>query len=564
MGVVARSPLVSSDTRERHTRAASATPWLPLLLVLVIFETGWIRFAIGQPPLLPDEPREAAISLEMAQSGVWSVPTLNGKPFVEKPPLAYIASALASRLTGSDAMSVLRLPKLVAALATIAALFALGFRLGGVGAGLVCSLLLATTVEFFRTSLRLVVDPELLAWTSVGVLATVEWWLAERPGVRAAWWGATCVCLALAVATKGPVALIYHGSAVLGLLLFGGRPTLARLPGLAGAYLLSLSPLVAWGLALFARGGRELLSEALLRNSWGRFTRAELGHKAPPWFYAKVLLVFLLPWTLLALSGLGVAWRDVRDARLERGRVLVLRAALGWAVGSVLVLSLSAAKRELYLLPALPAWTLLGGAALSDAARRERFEGLPRFALLATLIGLAAGGAFMSFLLPKQGHSEALLLVLPTLIFIIGGLVALARWPSFANPLLFAAVAVAVAGTAPWLVERDAARNSIEAARSALSEVADRADRVYGVALRERDVSVLSLVLRARFTELEDPSQLGGPGAPLSHRTLVVSSGTAPLTLDSGLLEGASVEQTSSAPLGSQRLFFATVVKRDP
>jgi len=530
--------------------------------VLAIFESAWIGLSLGQPPLLPDEPREAAIALEMVQSGAWAVPTLNGRPFVEKPPLAYAAAALACRLTGVDAMGALRLPQLLATLTTLAALVALGRRLGGAAPGLVCALLLATTGEFLRTSLRLVVDPELMAWTSTAVLATVEWWLAERRAARACWWVATSMCLALAVATKGPVALVYHGCAALGLWLFGGRAELRRLPALVAAYLVSLVPLGVWALALLARGGRALVSEALLRNSWGRFSQAELGHKAPLWFYAKVLPVVLVPWTLLVLVGCVAAYRGAREAG-SPGRATVLRASLGWALGSLLVLSASAAKRELYLLPALPAWTLLAGAALTDAGRAQHLKGLPRFALLATLVGLAGVSAGLGLLLPLQGHLEALLLVVPALIFAVLVGTAWRHWPANAGALLFAATALAVAGVAPWLRERDAARASIEPARSALMLAAERADRVYGVSLRERDVSVLSFTLRQRFTELQDLAQLGGPDAPLAKRTLVVSSGTAPPALDPGILEKASVEEVVSAPLGSQRLFLSTLVKRE-
>ncbi len=561
---MARSGPVSADTRERHAASLGVPPWLPLLLVLVIFETGWIGFAIGQPPLLPDEPREAAIALEMAQSGAWTIPTLNGHPFVEKPPLPYAASALACWLTGSESVGVLRLPQLVATLATLGALFALGRRLGGAAAGMTCALLLATTIEFFRTSLRLVVDPELLAWTSGAALATVEWWLTERPAARAGWWLAICACLALAVATKGPVALAYHGSVALGLLVFAGRSGIGRLPGLVAAYLVSLSPLGAWALALFAQGGWDLVSEALLRNSWGRFTRAELGHRAPLWFYLKVLPVVLAPWTVLALSGFRTAWHGAREADMDRGRATMLRAALGWAAGSLLFLSASAAKRELYLLPALPAWTLFAGAALGDAARARRLEGFLRFALLTTLVALAGASVAGSLLLPRQGHPEAALLLLPALLF--GALVRVAwrgGWPAFASAVLFAGVALAAAGAAPWLMERDTARGSIDAARSALTQAADRADRVYGVGLRERDVSVLSLALRRRFTELDDLAQLGGPDAPLAQRTLVVSGGSAPPVVGPDLLERASVEGVGSALLGSQRLYFSTLVKRE-
>ena len=554
---------MSADARERQAASFGAPPWLLLLLVLLIFQTGWVRCAIRQPPLLPDEPREAAIALEMAQSGAWFIPTLNGRPFVEKPPLPYIASAFTSRLTQSEAVGVLRLPQLVATLVTLAVLFALGRRLGGPTAGLTCVLLLATTIEFFRTSLRLVVDPELLAWTTGAVLATVEWWLAERPAARTGWWVASAACLALAVATKGPVALAYHGSAALGLLLFAGTPGLRRLPGLLAAYLVSLAPLLVWAFALFGQGGWDLVSEALLRNSWGRFARAELGHRAPLWFYARVLPLVLAPWTLVAFAGFASAWRVAREVALEPGRATVLRAALGWAVGSLLVLSVSSAKRELYLLPTLPAWTLLAGAALSEAARARRLAGILRFALLATLVALAGASLAGSLWLLGQAHTEAWPLLPAGILFAALVRVAWKQWPERAPPVLFAGVALAVAGAAPWFMERDLSRGSIEATRNALTQAAARADLVYGVGLRERDVSVLSLALRRRFTELNDLAELGGPDAPLAQRTFVVYGGGEPVPLGPGLSERVSIQGAGSVLLGSQPLYFSTLVKKE-
>jgi hypothetical protein len=199
---------------------------------------------------------------------------------------------------------------------------------------------------------------------------------------------------------------------------------------------------------------------------------------------------------------------------------------------------------------------------LSEGTKAQRFEGFARFAFFATLVALTGASAAGSFLLPRQGHPEGVLLLVPALIFGALAGVAWRRWPASGNALLFTAVALAAGCAAPWLAERDTARGSIEEARTTLTQAGDRADLVYGVNLRERDVSVLSLSLRRRFTELDDLAQLGGPAAPLAQRTLVVSSGTTRPVLSPGLLESVSIEREGSAPLGSQRLFFSTLVKR--
>src|SRR5688572_6423906 len=79
----------------------------------------------------PDEAREAGITLAMARTGDYVVPRLNGRPFLEKPPLFHAAGAVVLDATGSRGPFAVRLPAALFALATLAATFALGRRLGG-------------------------------------------------------------------------------------------------------------------------------------------------------------------------------------------------------------------------------------------------------------------------------------------------------------------------------------------------------------------------------------------------------------------------------------------------
>ncbi|MBU4427725.1 MAG: glycosyl transferase, partial [Verrucomicrobia bacterium] len=48
----------------------------------------------------PDEPREAALSLNMSRTGDWLIPRLAGEPFVEKPPLFYIVASFFLSIAG--------------------------------------------------------------------------------------------------------------------------------------------------------------------------------------------------------------------------------------------------------------------------------------------------------------------------------------------------------------------------------------------------------------------------------------------------------------------------------
>ena len=50
----------------------------------------------------PDEPRVAGTCAEMARTGDYIVPHLNGRPFLEKPPLYYAMGAVAGSILGDD------------------------------------------------------------------------------------------------------------------------------------------------------------------------------------------------------------------------------------------------------------------------------------------------------------------------------------------------------------------------------------------------------------------------------------------------------------------------------
>ena len=82
---------------------------LPLLF-LYLLNLGGTGF-IG-----PDEPRYASIGREMAHSGDWVTPRLEGQAWFEKPPLVYWAIASATKLGFRDEWAA-RIPIALASLA---------------------------------------------------------------------------------------------------------------------------------------------------------------------------------------------------------------------------------------------------------------------------------------------------------------------------------------------------------------------------------------------------------------------------------------------------------------
>src|SRR5579862_3237087 len=68
-------------------------------ILLLVASCGFLLFyGLGAFGLLgADEPRYAQVAREMLDRGDWVTPTLNGKPWLEKPPLYYWQAMLAYR-----------------------------------------------------------------------------------------------------------------------------------------------------------------------------------------------------------------------------------------------------------------------------------------------------------------------------------------------------------------------------------------------------------------------------------------------------------------------------------
>jgi 4-amino-4-deoxy-L-arabinose transferase-like glycosyltransferase len=107
--------------------------------------------------------------------------------------------------------------------------------------------------------------------------------------------------------------------------------------------------------------------------------------------YFQSLLTLTLPWVAFVPGACAVAL--MRRFREHRGGLAYL---LLWSVGLVLLFTASAAKREHYILPMLPAFCLLMGYAAEDALFNHRWISERLMRLLGAGHGLAAVGGVIA------------------------------------------------------------------------------------------------------------------------------------------------------------------------
>src|SRR5512137_422839 len=103
---------------------------LPSLILLALISIGSLFFRIGSLPLSgADEPRYARIAQEMYERADWITPSLEGKPWLEKPPLYYWLTIPLYAIFGGNEISA-RLGPALCAFITALAVFWLGAKLG--------------------------------------------------------------------------------------------------------------------------------------------------------------------------------------------------------------------------------------------------------------------------------------------------------------------------------------------------------------------------------------------------------------------------------------------------
>lgn len=338
-----------------------------------------------------DEARFALLARNIVTHGGWLVPELRGRPYLNKPQLYFWTIAVASLPGGRVTERTAAVPSVLSGIATVAAVVAIGRRLWGWRAGALAGLILATTPFHFQLGHNVLPDAMLVAWLTWALWAYLA--AGERawpPRLVGVFYG----CVAGALLTKGPVALVALLAVGAATVLTNGWRGVGRMRPMWGAAILGAGAL-PWIVPYYARA-REGFSEGVVKDQYLRWvldnpTASGAYDAAARLTHVVSALPAFLPWTLL-LVGAAVWWRRAPD----RGR----RRIIVWTVTWWLATSLSGNFRARYLLPVIPMFALLTGEFVATAARRHG-----RRILGATLAPTAVGIA----LLPLAGLVPGLL-----------------------------------------------------------------------------------------------------------------------------------------------------------
>jgi 4-amino-4-deoxy-L-arabinose transferase-like glycosyltransferase len=297
----------------------------------------------------PDEPYVAGICSGVAQTHEFVAPMLNGRPFLEKPPLYYSVAGLSGIIFGPKSDIAFRLASLLFSSLTLLTVFLFLRRKEGTEAALISALVLATLWEFFRISRWVLVDISLVFGVTLAMFSWMKLAEETKPVVNTMAFG---LAIAIAFMAKGMVGPGIIGAAVLADMI---RKRDFRLmykcrPDIMLAF--TLLPVTLWVAALWMSGGWPYVREVLVVNNLMRFTgaaeAASLGHHHGIFYYFGKFPGVLMPWTLVFIPSFILAMKRYRQ-----------EPSLSWLIGPFILLSLASTKRALYLAPLLPACSIL-------------------------------------------------------------------------------------------------------------------------------------------------------------------------------------------------------------
>jgi 4-amino-4-deoxy-L-arabinose transferase-like glycosyltransferase len=344
--------------RERATRVA-------LLLLVVALVAVFVDNA-DRPLANPDEGRYSEISREMAATGDWVTPRLDGLKYFEKPPLQYWASAIAFKAFGETEVGA-RLYTTACGILTLLLVGFTGWRLGGGDRALASTMALVSAPYFLGLAGVVTLDMGLTLWTTLTFCAFV---LAEQAGdpsrAHRRWMLAAWAGMALAVLSKGLIGIVFPAAALfLHIVLRRDAGILRRLHWLPGlAIFLALA--APWFIAV-SMANAEFARFFFIHEHFERFLTTTHRRVEPWWYFLPILAAGFLPWMFALPGAFAHAWE--REKGTPGLRPLLFAMLFSFFI--VIFFSASGSKLPAYILPAFPPLALVLGRYLQEGPTRR-------------------------------------------------------------------------------------------------------------------------------------------------------------------------------------------------
>ena len=372
--------------------------YAPALLAVAILLS---FYRLGSVSLFDvDEAVFAEATKEMVLSGDWITPTYNGANRYDKPILFYWLMAASYHIFGMNEFGARFPSAFTGALLSLSIFFFLR-RYAGRETALHAALSFVLSLYFFVYSHAAVTD---MVLTLLITLSLFSFFLSlsrtgDAAGKAHRYLYGFYLFSALAFLTKGLIGIVFPFCIAAAYMVITRGPKGIRKLLNAKATVLFLLVSGPWYLAEFAVNGRDFFDQFFMKHHFMRYTGVISGHRGPFFYYIPALIIGLFPWIVYLPAGIRDALRGDRvravsadSAGRSSGEMPLGLFALVWLGLIFVFFSFSTTKLPNYILPAVPAASILIGYGM--AGHLPRWNRYAQGAM--SVVALLAGAAFIA------------------------------------------------------------------------------------------------------------------------------------------------------------------------
>lgn len=340
--------------------------FLPVISIVIFMSF----FRLGSTTLFDvDEAVFAEAAKEMVESGNWITPTYNGENRYDKPILFYWLMAVSYKIFGINEFAA-RFPSAMASLLLVLSVFFFVRHSINESNAFYTAISLVLSVYIFIYSHAAVTDMTLTLFITLSLFSFYLWRREDAiPTVKPPFKKTNLYIYgfylfsAFAFLTKGLIGIVFpFGIAISYLLVTEGFAGIKKTFSLKGVVLF-IAISAPWYVAQLAINGQEFIRQFFIKHHLLRYRGVISGHRGPIFYYIPVLIIGLFPWIAFLPSGIrsvfsvNVFKKKNSGVKTHSSELLLL--ALIWLIFIVVFFSFSATKLPNYVLPAVPAASIL-------------------------------------------------------------------------------------------------------------------------------------------------------------------------------------------------------------
>lgn len=391
--------------------------WFPFAFTafgLIVHVVGLGSFSI----YMLDEAKNAAAAMEMQQYKEWILPTFNGMPRYDKPPLHYYFFMLGYKLFGIGPIGARIFPAL-SGWTCFLIVYLISVKSFGKKAGFFAGLALLSSVHWVLQFHLAVPDPFLILFVFLAILCYERF--VSSKFLSKNYLSASSLFLGMATLSKGPIAIVLVGLTVLLYMILDKKPFNTHFKAILDlkAWLIFFAVTLPWYVLITWKTNGVWLKTFIFHHNLGRFSEPMEGHGGG--FYLPLLFVFvgLLPACLVLFSAF-------KNVFLKRRLPVIAFLATIFSILTVLFFMFSGTKLPNYTAPVYPFLAILTGYYFGSP-ESKRFSN-PSF-LASLLIIFIPVGLFLAnhFVMVKEIEAISLWFTIPSLFGLIALITAISK-----------------------------------------------------------------------------------------------------------------------------------------